>query len=168
MKAIELIQFSLQMTEGLTTRFADSLRGHALTPATPGGKCGDGNHAIWTLGHLSVIEANVGNIVRGDPNPLEKWWPIFGMGSEPKYEAAGYPSLEELLKLYRHHRAENLKLLDEIGNDGLDQKPVNIPQGFEKEMRTIAHTFTTVAVHNMMHCGELADIRRVAGVKRFL
>ena len=168
MKAIEVIRFALQMTEGVTTRFVADMHNHALTPATPGGKAGDGNHAVWTLGHLAVIEANLANIVRGEPNPLEKWWPIFGMGSEPKYEASGYPSLDELVQHYRDHRAKNFKLLDEIGDEALDQKPVNIPQGFEKEMRTIGHTFTTIAVHNMMHCGELADMRRVAGLKRFL
>jgi hypothetical protein len=156
------------MTQHVTVLFAEGLRQHPLTPATPGAKGGKGNHAIWTLGHLTVIEANLPNIVVGKPNPLEKWWPIFGTGSEPKYEPEGYPSLDELLALYREHRAQNLKLLDEIGDAGLDRKPVNIPQGFEKEMRTIGHTFTTIAVHNMMHCGQLADIRRVAGVPRFM
>ena len=167
MQPSEPIRHALQMTEWLTIKMGESLLDHPLTPATPGAKGGNGNHAIWTLGHLAVIEANVPNIFVGEPNPLEKWWPIFGMGTECKYEAADYPKLDEVLQQYRNHRASNLKLLDRLGDAKLDDKPVNIPQGFEKEMRTIGHTFTTIAVHNMMHCGQLSDIRRVAGLKRF-
>jgi hypothetical protein len=59
-----------------------------------------------------------------------------------------------------------MKLLDEIGEAGLDRIPKKIPPGFENEMKTFGHTFMTIAMHNMMHVGQIADMRRVAGLPR--
>ena len=52
MKAIELIRWAMQLTDGLTARLVADLRSAPMTPATPGAKGGDGNHSVWTLGQL--------------------------------------------------------------------------------------------------------------------
>jgi DinB superfamily len=166
MKSIELIRFALQMAEGVTTHFVKDLSDNPMLTSTSGGKSGNGNHAIWTLGHLCVVEGNVPWILFDEPNPVERWRPLFNMGSECSADPSIYPSFDELLKTYRDLRARNLKMLDDIGEAGLDRIPKMIPPGFENEMKTFGHTLMTIAMHNMMHVGQIADIRRLAGLKR--
>jgi len=165
MKALDQIRWALQFSEELTVKIVPDLREHALVRATKGSKGGDGNHTLWTLGHLAAVEGGVPHILIGESNPVEHWWPIFGMGSVPKDDAAAYPSFDELLNTYRDLRAKNIRLLDQIGEAGLDNKPKNPPPGFEKEMKTVGHTLHVIAMHNLMHFGQLTDIRRVAGFK---
>lgn len=70
-----------------------------------------------------------------------------------------------MLTAYRDLRTRNLKLLDEIGEVGLDRVPPHLPPGFEDAMKTVAHTFVLIAMHQMVHYGQIADARRVAGRK---
>jgi len=87
------------------------------------------------------------------------------MGSQPQSNARAYPTFDEVLATYRRLRAENLRLLDEIGEAGLDAPPKQIPAGFEEPMKTIGRAFLLTALHNMVHYGQVADARRVAGIK---
>ena len=168
MKAIDLIRWAMTMTDGATAQLVEDLRSAPLTPSTPGGKAGDGNHAVWTLGHLCVIEGGIPQILFGEPNPVEHWKPLFGSGTQPKSDASAYPSFDELLSKYRELRARNLKLLDEIGEAGLDRAPKQAPPVFKDVMTSFGKTFLLIALHNMVHYGEIADARRVAGFKPLL
>ena len=165
MKAIELIRWAMQLTDEGTARIVADLRDHPLTCSTPGAKAGDGNHAIWLLGHLAFIEADIPRSLFGEPNRFEHWAPLFAPGTKPQADAKLYPSFDEVLSAYRDLRKRNLKLLDEIGEDGLDRKPKSPPPGFEELMKTFGHTFLLITLHNMVHYGEIADARRVAGYK---
>ena len=160
MKRIELIRWSLEMSEKNTVGLVEDMREIPLTPTTPGG-----NHPIWVLGHLAVIEGQVPAVLFGETNPVAHWWPLFGMGSEPKTDAGSYPSFDELLRTYRGFRANTLKLVDQIGEAGLDRVPKSPPTGFEKEMQTFGQTLLLIALHNMNHAGQIADTRRAAGRK---
>src|SRR5690349_10021427 len=75
------------------------------------GKGNGGNHAMWIVGHLAVIEGDIPAIVFGEQNPVEHWRPLFGIGTQPKNEAGAYPPFDEVLARYRDLRARNLKLL---------------------------------------------------------
>ena len=165
MKAIDLLHHSLQWTLDVTLKILPDLREHPLVRSTPGGKGGPGNHTIWTLGHLAAIEGGVPHILIGESNPVEQWWPMFGIGSEPKDDLTAYPSFDELVNNFRDLRTKNIRLLEHLGEASLDRKPKNIPQGFEEEMKTIGQTFQIIAMHNMIHFGQLTDIRRAAGFK---
>lgn len=159
MKAIDLIRASLKMTDAFTTRLVADMRDAPLTRPTPRG----GNHPLWTLGHLAVVEGAVPQIVFGEPNPVERWMPLFGQGTNPTDDAGAYPSFDEVLGTYRDLRAKNLARLDEIGEEGLDRAPAAVPPGFEEEMRTVGQTFLVIALHQMIHHGQIADARRAAG-----
>ena len=161
MKAIELIRWAMQMTDGATARIVNDLRAAPLTRPSPG----VGNHPLWTLGHLAYIEGAIPHILLGEKNPVDHWKPLFGTGSEPKDDAAAYPPFEEVLRTYHQLRARNLKLLDEVGEAGLDRAPKNIPPGFEDAMKTFGHTLLLVTLHNMVHYGHVAVSRRAAGLK---
>ena len=165
MQAIELIRWAMQLTDEGTAQLVADLRECPLTPSTPGAKGGDGNHAIWLLGHLAFIEANLPSALFGEPNALEHWAPLFASGTRPSADASVYPSFDEVLSTYRDLRKRNLKLLDDLGEAGLARVPKAPPPGFEGTMKSFGHTFLLIALHNMVHYGEIADARRVAGYK---
>ena len=165
MKATDIIRWAMQSTdEGIANLVAD-MHDAPLTPSTPGAAGGDGNHPLWVLGHLAFIEAAVPAILFGEPHSLEHWAPLFGTGSKPSPDPAKYPPFDEVLRTFRQLRARNVKLLDEVGEAGLDRVPKSPPPGFEEAMRTFGHTFLLIALHQMVHYGQIADARRVAGRK---
>jgi DinB superfamily len=164
MKAIDLIRWALQLTDESTARLVSDMRDEALTQPTSRG----GNHPLWVLGHLAVIEGMIPHTVFGEPNPVQHWWPLFGTGSQPTTDASAYPSFDEVLKTYRDLRAKNLARLEEIGEAGLEQAPKVIPPGFEEQMKTIGRTLHLIALHQMFHLGQVADARRAAGKEPFV
>src|SRR5258706_4193808 len=153
MNSIDLIRWALQLSDGLTARLVADMRNAPMTPSTPGGKGGDGNHAIWTLGHLCVIEGNIPQILFGENNPVEHWRPLFDMGTQCRSDASAYPSFDELLRTYRDLRAKNLKLLDQIGEAGLDRLPKHGPPGVEGGMKNVGRTVLVTRRPNMFPPG---------------
>ena len=165
MNRIELIRWALSLTEGATAQIVGELRDAPLTRPTKGAKGGDGNHPIWTLGHLCVIEGGIPEILFGESNPVEHWKPLFAAGTKPSDGPSKYPSFDELLRKFHELRANTLRILDRLGDAGLDRKPKNVPPGFEQTMTTFGQTLLLISLHNMVHYGQIADVRRVAGVK---
>ena len=159
MNAIDLIRAALAVSDQGFLTLAEDLRDAPLTPPTPRG----GNHPLWVLGHITFIEAGVPHILFGEPNPLERWAPLFAPGTEPKGDAGAYPPYDELLRTYRDLRARNLKLLDDLGEAGLDRPTKSPPRGLEDVLRTAGQTFLVLAMHQMTHRGQLADARRALG-----
>lgn len=166
MNAIEVIRLSLQFAQKVTLDSVGDMREDALRFATPGAKGGHGNHVVWTLGHLCVVEAWLPSILFGEPSALASWEKLFGIGSECRGDGAGYPSFDELVAKYTALRASTLKLLDGLGEAGLGRVPAQVPPGFESEMKTFGHTIQLVALHNLMHIGQVTDMRRQAGKAR--
>ena len=160
MKTIDLIRWAMQLSDQGTARLVADMREAAMTEPTPGG-----NHTLWSLGHLAYIEGGIPRILLGEPNPVEHWAPLFTMGTQPKSDASAYPPFDEILKTYRELRARNLKLLEEIGEAGLDRVPADVPPGFENEMKTFGQTLLLICLHNMVHYGQIAVARRAAGKK---
>jgi hypothetical protein len=168
MNAIDPIRWALQMTGEATARIVEDMRHAPLTQPTPGAKGGGGNHPLWSLGHLCVIEGGIPRILFGEKSPVEHWEPLFASGTQPRPDAAAYPPFDEVLRTYRSLRANTLRILDEVGEAGLDRVPKNVPPGFEDAMTTFGQTLLLVALHNMVHYGQIADARRVAGIKPLL
>jgi hypothetical protein len=164
MKRMEMIRWALGLTDGLAARLAEDMRSAPMTGPTPGA-AGGGNHPVWVLGHLCVIEGNIPRVVLGEKNPVERWEPLFAPGSAPSADPGVYPSFDELLRTFRTLRAGTLKLLERVGDAGLDRAPKAVPPGFEKEMQTLGQTLMLISLHTMLHCGQLTDARRVAGFK---
>jgi hypothetical protein len=159
MKAIDLIRWALQKTDEWAAGAAEELRDSPLIQPTSRG----GNHPLWTLGHLAVVEGSIPQILFGEPNPVEQWKALFGQGTRPTTDAKTYPPFDEVFSTYRRLRAKNLAQLEQIGEAGLDSAPAAIPPGFENEMFTKGHTLLVMALHEMFHVGQLADARRASG-----
>src|SRR5437016_1215706 len=117
MKAIDVIRTAMQTSDQSIMMLLEDLRDAPLTAPTPRG----GNHPLWVLGHITFIEGNVPQVLFSEPNPVERWAPLFAPGTEPKADAGAYPPFDELLRTYRDLHARNLKLLEEIGEAGLDR-----------------------------------------------
>jgi hypothetical protein len=165
MKSIDLIRWALHFTDAGTARIVKGLERDALARPTKGAKGGDGNHALWTLGHITVIEGSLRHVVAGEPNPADDWWPLFGSGTQPSDDPNIYPAFETVLAKFHAFRAYNIKLLDRIGETGLDAVPPHVPPGFESIMTSIGQTFLLIALHNMVHYGQVCDVRRAVGLK---
>ena len=159
MKAIDVIKNALTMGDRAMMMLLEDLRNAPMTSPTPRG----GNHPLWVLGHITFVEANVPHVISGEANPLSHWANLFSAGSEPSSDPKKYPSFDEILKKYHECRAKNLKLLDEIGDAGLDRPTKSVPKGLEQALATVGQAFMTVAMHQMNHRGQLADARRALG-----
>jgi hypothetical protein len=162
MKTIDAIRLSLELTN-LDLRFLEDMRHAPLTRPMPNA----GNHPWWLIGHLTWAEGNVVKIIRGEPNPVEQWAPLFQWGTEPATDGSAYPPFDELLRTYRELRARNLALLDEIGDAGLDAPTKNPPPGLEKNFGTAGQVFVTIAFHQTYHFGQASVAWRAAGNQPF-
>ena len=86
MKRMELIRWAMQMTDQATDRIVSDVRDNALLQPMPG-KGNGGNHAMWIIGHLAYIEGDIPKIILGESNPVERWQPLFGIGSQPRTDS---------------------------------------------------------------------------------
>ena len=161
MKAMDVIRNALQVSDQSIMMLADDLRDAPLTAPTPRG----GNHPLWVLGHITLVEGNLPHVILGEPNPVAHWAPLFAAGTEPKSDAAAYPSFDEVIRTYRDLRARNLQLLEQLGEAGLDRPTKSPPRGLEDALSTVGKTFLVIAMHHMNHRGQLADARRAIGRK---
>lgn len=164
MNRLDLIRWAMQMTDQGTAALVEDIRHAPLTQPTSRG----GNHPLWVLGHLAFLEGGLRHVLVGEQNPVGHWEPLFATGTQPKTDAGAYPPFDEVLARYRELRASNLRLLDEVGEAGLDRVPKHVPPGFEDAMKTVGQTLLLIALHNMVHYGQVADARRVAGLKPLL
>ena len=151
----------MQVSDQSIMMLLEDLRDAPLTAPTP---CG-GNHPRWVLGHITFVEGNLPHVIFGEPNPVARWAPLFAPGTEPKTDASAYPPFDELLRTYRDLHARNLKLLDELGEAGLDRPTKSPPRGLDDALSTVGRTFLVIAMHHMSHRWQLADARRAAGRK---
>lgn len=161
MKAIDVIRKAMQFSEQSVLQLIEDMRDEPLAQPTPRG----GNHPLWVLGHITLVEGNIPKVLFGEPNPAEKWAPLFAPGTEPKTDAGAYPSFDEVLRTYRDLRARNLQILERLGEAGLDQPTKNPPKGLEDRLGTAGDTFLLIAMHQMSHRGQVCDARRAVGRK---
>lgn len=160
MQAGDLIRFAMQLSEQGTLRLIEDIRSAPFTQP-----CAGGNHPLWVMGHLAFIEGNMRRIITGEPNPVEHWAAIFAPGTGVKTDPKNYPAFEEIVRTWRDLRAANLKMLDSLGEAGLDRAPRWIPPGFEEMMKTNGRALLAITLHNMVHYGQITVVRRAAGLK---
>jgi hypothetical protein len=160
-KAIDAIRAVLQFGDWGMKALED-VRADPFVQPGPWG----GNHAMWIAGHLTVVEGRLHKTLRGTPNPVEHWKPMFDWATEPRTDRAAYPPFEEVLRTYRRLREETLHFLDETGEEGLD-RPTKLPPppGLGAAFETVGSAILTVACHQCFHTGEAAVARRASGRK---
>jgi len=155
MKATDVLRGALQMSDQLVTKMLEDMRDAPLTQPTSRG----GNHPLWVIGHLTFTEGALYQMISGEMNPVENWGRLFAGGSEPNSEASRYPTFDEVIGKYRQLQAANLERLDDMDDAALDRPQRNFGK--------VGQAFMAIAMHRMLHLGQVADARRVAGRKPF-
>ena len=157
MKAIDALRLSLKLSEG-DMRFFEEMRDAPLSQPMSGG-----NHPMWLLGHLTVAEGRMHQIITGEVNPVAHWRPLFDWGTTPSTDASVYPPFDEVMQTYRRLRMRTTTLLEEIGDDGLDRPTQSPPPGLEEWFATVGQTIITILSHQAYHAGQASVARRAAG-----
>ena len=165
MTALELLRWQIESTKEMTASLLANMQDAPLTYPTPNG----GNHPTWIAGHLTYAEANlIQHILEGNENPLLDWKPLFGAGTEPQDDVATYPPLSDLLAKWDEVREYTLKFISSLSEPDLDRPSINPPPGREAFFGTYGKVLSMVALHPMMHRGQVADARRAAGRERLM
>jgi hypothetical protein len=118
------------------------MSGAATTFPTPNGGC----HPLWVLGHLTLVEGMIPEILFGEKNAAAEWQPYFGENSEAVANAGAYPPFTEVREKYRQLRKRNLKLLESLSEADLDKPTKAPPKGREKEFATYGQSFLVLAL----------------------
>ena len=158
MKAIDAIRMALQFGD----RGLKALEDMAADPLVRPGPWG-GNHAMWIAGHITVIEGRLQKILRGVPNPVEHWKPLFDWDTKPKTDLSAYPPFEEVLQTYHRLREQTYAFLDEVGEDGLDRPTKRPIPGFGPAFETVGPALMVIACHQCGHLGGATVARRASG-----
>jgi hypothetical protein len=155
----EAIQFALTVSDRAVLSAIDKMSDAATTFPTPKGGC----HPLWVLGHLTIVEGMIPAVLFGEENPAAGWQKHFGENSEPVDNAGAYPSFSEVREKYLELRANNLKLLESLTEEELDQPAKAPPKGREREFATFGRSFLVLALHQMLHRSHVTDAQRAAG-----
>ncbi|MEM8945237.1 MAG: DinB family protein [Planctomycetota bacterium] len=159
MQTLALLRFQIEMSKNMTAALLADMLDAPMTAPTPNG----GNHPTWVAGHLAYSEANlIHHMIEGETNPLIEWKERFGAGSEPTDDADHYPPLTELLAKWDEVRAHTVHVLDSLTEADLDKPSPNSPPGREAFFGTFGKVLSMVALHPLMHRGQVADARRAA------
>ncbi|HMO14792.1 MAG TPA: DinB family protein [Pirellulaceae bacterium] len=166
MNAIESLRHSLLFSHRWVEQLADDLVDSPLTPATTAG----GNHPLWIMGHLVVANSGLTSMISGRANPFSHWDRLFEGGTWPVADGSGCPSYSEVMQAWKTAHAETLNLLSEFDDARLDETPIAVwePLRTDPEFATNGRLFLFIAMHEMSHRGQLADVRRVLGRKPFV
>src|SRR5713226_5107683 len=159
MQTKEAIQFALALSNGAVLSAIDKMSDAATTFPTPNGGC----HPLWVLGHLTMVEGIIPEVLFGQKNPVAEWQKYFGENSQPVDNAGAYPPFAEVRAKYLELRERNLKLLESLSEEDLDKPTKAPPKGREQEFATFGRSFLVLALHQTMHRGNVTDARRAAG-----
>jgi uncharacterized damage-inducible protein DinB len=154
--AIEVIRAMMESNRSLLLMLLKDLDGAALM-YRPGGQ---GNNALWLLGHIASGEDHLASFggakIKVAPvGDLSK----FAMGSTPVADASAYPTKQQLLDYAAAVHEQVLAALAKTKDADLDQPAVNAPEFFKSR----GHAWQMVVSHETGHIGQLTVIRRELG-----
>ena len=155
MKATDAVRHALEMGDKLANTFLEDMRDEPLTQPTARG----GNHPLWVVGHLAYSEGQLYQLLSGERNPVEHWSSLFAGGTEPTADSSRYPAFDDVLAKYRQLRGGTLKRLHGMDDAALDRPAPSFG--------TVGKALIAIAMHQMLHLGQVADARRVVGRKAF-
>ena len=155
----EAIKFALSVSNRAVLSVIDKMSDAGTTFPTPNGGC----HPLWVLGHLTIVEGMIPEVLLGDTNPVAEWQKYFGEHSEAVANASAYPPFAEVREKYLELRERNLKLLESLSEEDLDKPTTAPPKGREQEFATFGRSFLVLALHQIMHRSHVTDALRAAG-----
>ncbi len=128
-----------------------------------------GNHPLWIMGHLVYSSAGLLAMISDEASPHEHWKELFAGGTQPRSDAASYPTYTEVMEAYEATHQTALGLLEMMSDARLNEPPPAVWDSVRDDpsFQTIGKLFLFIAMHEMSHRGQLADARRVLGRKPF-
>lgn len=165
MRPSEIIERSLTFSYEWILPLAEDLADAPFTDPTGS----QGNHPTWILGHMTFSKAGLLAMISGQESPVADWKERFSGGTQPRYEASFYPAYDTILQAYRDTHQQALSLLQQLGDERLDAKPLFVWEAIadDPDFQTNARLFLFIAMHEMSHRGQLADARKVLSRKPF-
>jgi hypothetical protein len=147
-----VIAGQLKVTLGWTLSLVDQLEGEEWLHILPGTH----NHGWWLFGHL-VESMDFPYFLGGEASRYpEKWEEMFGLGSSPRSDGAGYPSVGEL-----HSALEGMKPVALEFLSGLDDTALAAPPGsptLAKHFPTAERFLLFQPIHMGYHLGQFRSI----------
>jgi hypothetical protein len=159
MQTKDTIQFALNLSNRAVLSVIDQMSDIPTVFPTPNGGC----HPLWVLGHLTLVEGMIPEVLFGDENPVAEWKKHFGENSVPVHNASVYPSFAQVREKYLELRQQNLKILNSLSEEDFDKPTKAPPKGREQEFATAGRSFLTLALHQVMHRSHVTDALRAAG-----
>ena len=159
MQTKDAIRFALTLSHEGVMKVIDEMKDAPTTFPTPNGGC----HPLWVLGHLTLVEGLIPEVLFGEANPAAKWGHLFGENTQPVADLRAYPSFTEVRDKYRQLRERNLQLLESLSEQDMDRPTKMPPKGREKEFATFGQSFLVLALHQALHRSHVTDARRAAG-----
>ncbi len=160
MSTIDFIRRGITTSHMLTMGLIDDMESAPLQQPTSNG----GNHPLWVLGHLAYSESNIlEHMIKGNENPLIDWKPIFGASSEPTTNLEDYPAWADVRAKAEQVQKNTLAFIDSLTDADLEAPSKNPPAGKEDFFGTVGACFLVLTLHPVMHRGQVADARRMAG-----
>ena len=156
MTAIELIRGMVESNRAALLALLKGLDGPALV-YRPGGQ---GNHALWLIGHIASGEGHLAGWGGAEIDvPPVGDMSKFAIGSTPVADAAAYPSEQQLLDYAAAVHAQTLAALAKMTDADLDGPAVNGPEF----VKSRGHAWRMVVIHEAEHIGQLTVVRRELG-----
>lgn len=165
MNGVQIIFTSLEFGKQCLLELLNDMKDAPLTYPTSKG----GNHPLWVLGHITYSEACIiDEIMLGEEHPFPEWKEIFDIGSEPIDDPSHYPAFDEVLHRFEEVRNRTLTILETLTDDDLEQESKGCPEEYQDMFGTYGKCFVQLTLHPMMHHGQVADARRMAGRRKLV
>jgi uncharacterized damage-inducible protein DinB len=153
---MDVIREMMESNRTLLLMLLKDLDGPALV-YRPGGQ---GNNALWLLGHIASGEGHLAAFGGAKIDvPAVGDLSKFAMGSTPAADASAYPNKQQLLDYAAAVHAQALAALAKTEAADLDKPAVNAPEFFKSR----GHAWQMVVSHETGHIGQLTVVRRELG-----
>ena len=123
---------------------------------------GAANHKLWTLGHMAQSNQWFASLIDGQPITFPAEWDrLFGMGSKPTDDEAGYPPIADVRAAYEASIDRLCAAIESLDDREIVAGPAGDGANFVHDKLDSA---LKGAWHAGWHLGQLAGLRKGLGL----
>jgi hypothetical protein len=154
----------LAWSRGLTQAMLADLTDEQLLVRAGAGRAG--NHAIWIMGHLAVVDDNIASVLDGGAKRLpDRFRESFAMNTEPASPADVRAARAELTSAMASCRERIVGAVESLTAETAFAPAPERMRRFAPDRITAA--FGVVA-HEMLHAGQLSTIRAALALPKII
>jgi len=153
---LKMLEFARRVTLAYLEDIPPDQRFHQPAPGA--------NHAVWIIGHLTVVDDSFLSTLQGTEHSLTSMWrEAFAQGSDPGTDPSQNPDWDELMKRFAAIRTDLLTWFRNLPDEKLEQPlPENL-KGFASSQCAL---MSSIAWHEAIHAGQITTIRKSLGLDR--